>query len=50
MDITRALRLLCEKNIPQRLDVVDSVIAGYLSKLTALEMTIEHLTGKASED
>ncbi|WP_371362409.1 hypothetical protein SRRS_35600 [Sporomusa rhizae] len=50
VDITRAVRLLCEKNTPQRLDVVDSVIAGYLSKLTALEMTIEHLTGKTSED
>jgi nitroimidazol reductase NimA-like FMN-containing flavoprotein (pyridoxamine 5'-phosphate oxidase superfamily) len=49
-DIARAVRLLCEKNIPQRLDVADSVIAGHLSRLTALEMTIEHLTGKASED
>ncbi|SFL70043.1 pyridoxamine 5'-phosphate oxidase family protein [Pelosinus propionicus] len=50
VDVARAVRLLCEKNTPQRLDVVDSVIAGYLSKLNALEMTIEHLTGKASED
>lgn len=49
-DITHAVRLLCEKNTPDQLEVVDSVIAGNISRLSGLEMTIERLTGKASED
>lgn len=49
-EIMNAVRLLCEKNMPDHMTHVDKVITANLSRLCALEMTIDHITGKRSED
>lgn len=49
-EITKALYLLCEKNTPNQMQQVNRVIAANLSRLCALEMTIDYITGKESED
>lgn len=46
----QVMRLLCQKYMPEVLERANSVIPSYLSKLSILEMTIERLSGKTSED
>ena len=49
-EITKAVNLLCEKNMPNHMANVNKVIAAHLSRLCALEMTIDYITGKESEE
>lgn len=49
-EITKAVYLLCEKNMPEHMEHVNKVITAHLSRLCALEMTIDYITGKESGD
>ena len=46
-EITKAVFLLCEKNMPNHMENINKVIAAHLSRLCALEMTIDLYNGES---
>ena len=47
-EIIKVVYLLCEKNTPTQMETLGKVISANIPRLCALEMTIEHISGKAS--